>query len=79
VPQKRYDSLLEFCRLHPNILYVDELIGGADFEFEAICESNEKFREILANVRHNFSDIIRGSEVLLYIKEYKLVWFPESA
>lgn len=76
--QKRYNALVEFCRFHPNVVYIDELIGGADFEMELNVKSNEQFREILTEIRHSFADIIRNFEVLLYVKEYKLIWFPEK-
>jgi len=51
---------------------------GADFELELNVKSNEDFREILTEMRHKFADIIKNFEVLLYVKEYKLIWFPEK-
>ena len=74
--QKRYGQLVEFCRFHPNVVYIDELIGGADFEFELMAKSNEEFRQVFKEVRHKFPDIIKNFDTLLYVNEFKLIWFP---
>jgi len=74
--QKRYAQLVDYCRFHPNVAYIDELIGGADFEFELMVKSNEEFMLVFSGMRHKFPDIIKNFDILLYVKEFKLIWFP---
>ncbi|MCX6778355.1 MAG: Lrp/AsnC family transcriptional regulator, partial [Candidatus Micrarchaeota archaeon] len=73
---EKFGSLMEYCRQQPNVMYVDEKIGGADFELELHVESPEKFREIVADMRSRFSNLIADHESLLYYKEHKLAYLP---
>lgn len=43
--------LLEFARSHPDVTYIDETIGGADFEFEVEVSDERSLREILVSVK----------------------------
>jgi hypothetical protein len=69
--------MLEYAHAHPNIIYIDEKIGGADMEFELQVESSEQFRGILSDIRHRFPDVVKDYDFLVYYKEHKLVYLPE--
>ena len=74
--EKRINELNNFCIEHPNIVYTDELIGGADFEIEGFFKNYTKLQEFMEETRTKFNDIIRDFEVMLYYNEYKLNLFP---
>jgi Lrp/AsnC family leucine-responsive transcriptional regulator len=76
--EKKEKAMFEYARVHPNIVYIDEKIGGADMEFELQVESQEQFREILSEIRHRFADVVKDYDFLVYYKEHKLVYLPEE-
>ncbi|MEW6328770.1 MAG: Lrp/AsnC family transcriptional regulator [Candidatus Micrarchaeota archaeon] len=76
--EQRARELFEYVCSIPNIFYIDEKLGGADMELELEVESPERFREIIADLRHRFSDVLKEHEPLVYYKEHKLVYLPES-
>jgi len=78
ISKQRLKDLTEYARLHPNIVYVDKLIGGADFEMEIQAQNNNEFRKIMEEIRHIFFDIIQNYESLLYYKEHKFSYLPTS-
>ena len=51
-------KLFEFCRQHPNIIQVDQTIGGSDFEFEVFAKSKEEFAALMQAVQSEFADVI---------------------
>ena len=76
--EKRFIELNNYCIEHPNVIYTDELIGGADFEIEYFVRNSIELQEFMNDLRYKFNDIIRDFEIMLYYKEYKLVLFPWS-
>ena len=74
--EKRFNELNNYCMQHPNVVYTDELIGGADFEIECFVRNSIELQEFMNELRYKFNDIIRDFEIMLYYKEYKLVLFP---
>jgi len=76
VSKKRLKDLMNYAKVHPNVLFVDEMVGGADFETEFHVESTEQLYEILDDLRNRFADIIDNVETVHYTKEYKFEYFP---
>jgi len=76
--EKRFNELNNYCVQHPNIVYTDELIGGADFEIEGFFRNSLELQDFMQGIRYKFNDIVRDFEIMLYYKEYKLVLFPRS-
>jgi len=74
--EKRFNELNSYCVQHPNVIYTDELIGGADFEIECFMRNSIELQEFMNEMRYKFNDIIRDFEIMLYYKEHKLVLFP---
>ncbi len=74
--EERFNELNNYCTAHPNTLYTNELIGGADFEVEGHFRGHKEVQKVLGEIRYKFSDIIRDFETMLYYKEHRLVLFP---
>lgn len=74
--EKRFNELNSFCIQHPNIVYTDELIGGADLEIEGFFRNSSELQKFINDLRYKFNDLVRDFEIMLYYKEYKLDLFP---
>lgn len=74
--QDNIKKLKQYFQQNPNVVYYDEVLGGYDVEVEVQIENEEKLRNLIEDVRNNFSDIIRDYEILHYFKEHRLRFFP---
>jgi DNA-binding Lrp family transcriptional regulator len=78
--KERRNAFNEYCRQKENIVYISNVAGPWDVELELEVESDEKFNQLMWDLRNNFSDIIRNVESVLVTKDYGLnykVPFPE--
>lgn len=64
-------EMFQFCREHPNIIQVNQTIGGSDFEFEIFAKSNAQFQSIMESFQTRFSDVILNYDYFTVIKPYK--------
>jgi len=74
VSKKKY--ILRYAKIHPNIVYAYEVIGGWDLELELEVESYDKFKEIMHEIRHEFSDTIRYFDYFLVYEEHRILYMP---
>jgi DNA-binding Lrp family transcriptional regulator len=74
---EKIKRLKQEIKQNPNIIFEDIVLGGYDFEFEVQIENEDKLRELLENIRVEFSDIIKDYEIMHYYKEYRLRFFPD--
>jgi len=70
-------GLHEYILRHPNVIYRDKIIGGSDFEFDLEIESQEKFYEVIEDMRSKFPGKIRSYFYYKAIKIYKYSFFPK--
>ena len=73
--QTKYDEILRYASLHPNIIYVDETIGFADFEAEMLVANYGDFQKILKEMKSIFADKIREANYFVYPRIHKIVYF----
>ena len=69
-------DILKFAQNHPNVVYAYEVIGGHDIELELEVESYEKFKEIMHEIRHEFSEAIRYFDYFLVWEEHRILYMP---
>jgi len=73
----RLSELIAFAHSHPNIIYIDQTIGGSDFEFDVEVKNKQKFRELMDILKEKFPEIRTYS--YFTAKTYdKLLYFPEN-
>jgi len=70
--EKRKQALVEFCAVHPNVLYVIEGIGIGDIHLDIETESPDALHQFLSLLREKFSDIIADYETLAISREIKI-------
>lgn len=72
----RLRSLIQFAHINPNILYIDQTIGGADFEFDLEVENKDAFIRLIRDLREKFPEVREWSYFVLR-KYNKLLYFPD--
>jgi DNA-binding Lrp family transcriptional regulator len=65
-----------YVKSHPNIIYDNEVLGGDDLEIEIQATTLQKFREIVDEIKKQFSDIIKEYKHMTFYKEHKYLFFP---
>lgn len=65
-----------FITNHPNIVYRDYVISGHSCEIEVQVKNEKELRDLIDEIKHEFSSIIRSYEVLHYFKEHKMLSMP---
>ena len=70
--------LKSYLTQHPNIIFLDTVLGGYNFEVEIQVKDEAVLRLLMINLREKFSDIIREYDILKYYQEYRLRFFPSS-
>lgn len=73
----RKNELTQYAHFHPNILYIDETIGGSDFEFDIEIKSESALYELIEELKANFPEI-RYYKYFTLRKYYKLLYFPQN-
>ena len=72
----RLKELITFAHYNPNILYIDQTIGGSDFEFDLEIKDKEEFFKLIEILRKRFP--IRTWTYFTAKSYEKLLYFPES-
>ena len=73
---ERFNALKNFAITNPDVVFIDEALGGPDFEIELYLKTKQEYYAFLSKLRYKFSDLIRDFETLYYPEEFKLVLFP---
>lgn len=76
VTQKRYSTLLSFCRLHPNIFYVVRSFGVWEFEIDMEVRDVAAFRRVMRELKERFSDIIKDYSYISIYRIHKYNFCP---
>ena len=66
-----------FLRQIPELIYITEPVGIADFEFEVVVGSVNRMQEILMQLRSEFSDMIKDYEMVEIGKPALIRYFPD--
>ncbi|MFA5929311.1 MAG: Lrp/AsnC family transcriptional regulator [Candidatus Micrarchaeia archaeon] len=78
VTQKRYLSLVEFCKRHPDIFYIVKTFGVWEFEIDMEVPNVAAFRAIMREMKGKFSDIIRDYSYISIYKIHKYNFCPSK-
>ncbi|MEK6894213.1 MAG: Lrp/AsnC family transcriptional regulator [Nanoarchaeota archaeon] len=66
-----YNKLFTFAESHKNIIWFFKTLGEHDYEFRIEAESQEKYQEIIKEIRSEFVDALEETETLIVFKELK--------
>jgi DNA-binding Lrp family transcriptional regulator len=73
--KSKFGALVSFAGQNPNIIYVDESIGGSDFEIEAVVQSHAQVHGIMQEMREKFPNTIKNYTYYIYSKIHKIRYF----
>ena len=68
--------LVEFCRVHQNVVYVVKSLGQWEFEIDVEIEDAKKFREFMMDLKGRFNEIIQDYSALQIYKVWKYNFCP---
>ncbi len=70
-------ELRGFAESLPGLSYIDETVGGADFEPDFYLQSENELEGILEKFKEKFHASIRQVDYVVYSKELKYAYFPD--
>ncbi len=70
VSQSEEKKFLDYCANHPNIVYLNRVIGSWDVEIDIDAQNPIELQEIMKTLQHKFSPIIRDYQTLVILKDY---------
>ena len=76
--EERDKSLIEYCRVNPNIVYIVKALGPWEFEIDMEVETAEKFREIMMDIKTKFNDILKDYSALQIYQVHKYNFCPSK-
>lgn len=72
-----YQDIVDYLYAHPNVIYLDETIGGSDIEFDIEVKNKKQLTSLLDELKEKFSGI-RKTSYFTARKYYKLLYIPED-
>ena len=70
-------SIKQYLRQHPNIIYLNILVGGSDVEFGSEFKSQEEFYKVIDELKTLFPEKIRRYFYYKSLKIYRTTYFPD--
>ena len=77
VNKEKLKLFASFLSQNPNVFVFDEAVGGPDFEVEVETTGDDELLEMINGIKLKFPELIRGYEILRYVKEYKIDYLPD--
>ena len=72
----RESALMEFCRMNPNIVYICKVLGPWDIEVDMEVETPQNYRDIMMEIKNQFSDVIKDYSALQIYQVHKYNFCP---
>jgi DNA-binding Lrp family transcriptional regulator len=69
--EESYKKLISFSKFHKNITWFFKTLGEHDFELRIEVDTQEKYQEIIKEIRSEFSSIINELETIIIFNELK--------
>ena len=69
--EEAYKKIIFFTKSHKNITWFFKTLGEHDFELRVEVESQEKYQEIIKEIRSEFASIISDLETIIVFDELK--------
>jgi DNA-binding Lrp family transcriptional regulator len=76
ISEERERALREYCRIKPNIVYIVKSLGPWEFEIDLEVESAEQFRDVMMDIKTQFSDILKDYSSLQIYQVHKYNFCP---
>lgn len=70
-------KIKDFCTTNPYIVYINQTIGGSDFDIDIIVKDKDHLSQILSLMQKTFPQI-REWEYFICKKYHSLNYFPSN-
>ena len=77
VTEEKERKFREFIKIHPNIIYDNEVLGGGDIELDVQLKSLDELRYFIEEIKIKFSEIIKNYTYFTFYKEHKYTFMPD--
>lgn len=74
--EEKEKRLISFGQYHPNIIFIEKVVGKWDFEYDVECNNDKEFRQLMKEMKDKFADIIVDYETVTFYYDYKSNYFP---
>ncbi len=71
-------EFLDYCKNHPNVVYINRVIGNWDIEVDFDAKNEEELYKMIKTMRNKFNKIIKSNYSLLIIKNYLVNPFEKT-
>jgi DNA-binding Lrp family transcriptional regulator len=78
IDQKKEKELIAFLNNHPIVNEVVFCIGNWEIELDIESPSIDANHDLIRELRHRFTNVIRDAEILLIYKSFKYDYLPEG-
>ncbi len=78
ITEQRKKEFVEFCNNHKKIYYITNCLGLYNVMLDVHVRGVEEFKEVLLELKENFSDIIKIYESMVIFDEYKINYLPKD-
>ncbi len=74
--KEREEQLLEFLRMHPNVIYVTKALSISDLEFECVSPTSADFYALIRDLRSKFFDIVQDHATVMFSETHQINYLP---
>ena len=74
--REKISRLRSFIKMHPSIIYDDEVLGGDDLEIEVQLKDMQELRKLIEEIKSGFADMIKEYKTMLFYREHKYLFLP---
>jgi len=78
INQESIDKLINYFAIQKNATFATVTLGKYDLAIELVVRDNKELKNILDQVKENFSEEIIDHNTFLITKEYNVTWFPHK-
>jgi len=78
INKSREKQFIEFCKQHKKIYYITRTIGNYNLMLDLHVSNAEEFKEVLLDIKDEFSDLIKTYESMTIFEEYKIDYIPSQ-
>ena len=70
------NKLISYLSSSPNVVYISEVLGSADLEFEVDLSSHHELNRFMRELRTRFPTVIRNYQTMLHLSEPLIKYLP---
>ena len=63
------ERLIQYCEQHPNIVYINRVLGNWDLEVDFDARNSQEIHDIIKDLKNKFSGMIRNHSTLTILRD----------